>query len=261
MLNLKRIQIAVFVVFAAMTVFLFVPQDGANEARQALADKGAAAYDSGDYQAAAKAFEDAARQAPADGHLYFNLGLTHLKAGKIGEAMGALLTARRLLPRDPDVDAALRYGTGKLKDKLSPNMAPGALESVLGWLRQFTARELAFGSALLALIVAFVASLTLTVPKWRPAHLGSLALLILPVLGVGATFWRYDQDELWGAVRPASAKVFAGPTTKQSVLFELQEGAPFVVTQGARDGFLSIALSDGKKGWISGTDVSVYGLD
>jgi hypothetical protein len=135
------------------------------------------------------------------------------------------------------------------------------MESVLGWLRQFTPRELALFTGLLALLVAWGASLTLVLPRWRTAHRGTLALVVLPLLALGATVWRYDQDELWGAVRGASAKVYAGPTTKQSVLFELREGAPFVVTQPARDGFLAIELSDGKRGWIAGTDVSVYGLD
>jgi tetratricopeptide (TPR) repeat protein len=66
-------------------------------------------YERGQYGEAAAAYAKLMQGGKASAALYFNLGNAQFKAGQIGQAMASYLQAERLAPRDPDIQANLRF--------------------------------------------------------------------------------------------------------------------------------------------------------
>jgi len=213
------------------------------------------AYASGDFAKATTAYEAAWKAGVKNGHLAYNLGLAYYRLNKPGEAMAAFLAARELLPRDPDVAANLKVVLAQTPDRLDTELPKGPAAAASAWLDRLTLREYAWITALLA---GFLGLGLLAAQLVKPLHSVAKPLaiaLVLPLLTGLALFMRVCQSESWGAVTAAAAKVHAAPGAA-ATLFELRAGAPFVVEE-ERDGWMRIVLSDGKKGWIAGTDVKV----
>jgi tetratricopeptide (TPR) repeat protein len=66
-------------------------------------------YERGQHAEAAAAYAKLLQGGKASPALYFNLGNAQFRAGQIGQAMVSYLQAERLAPRDPDIQANLRF--------------------------------------------------------------------------------------------------------------------------------------------------------
>lgn len=233
---------------AAVVLFFSMPAFGnVNEAH--------AAYASGDFAKAATAYESAWKAGALNGHVAYNLGLAYYRLGKPGEAMAAFLAARSLLPRDPDVAANLKVILAQTPDRLETELPKGPAAAATAWLDRLTPREYAWTTALLAGLLGLGLLAAQLVTPLRPALKPLAIALSLPLLTGLALAMRLGRSESWGAVTAATAKVHAAPGA-EATLFELRTGAPFVAEE-VRAGWMRIVLSDGKKGWIAGTDVKV----
>ena len=70
---------------------------------------------------------------------------------------------------------------------------------------------------------------------------------------------RVAMDETWGAVKVPVAAARTGPGERNTLVFELHEGAPVRLAGKARDGYRLVELSDGKRGWMAATDIGLFG--
>ena len=73
----------------------------------------AAAYRAEDYDKAAAAYEEVLRGGKESGALYYNLGNSYFKKGSLGKAVLNYERARRLVPRDGDLNFNLEYARAK----------------------------------------------------------------------------------------------------------------------------------------------------
>lgn len=229
-----------------------------------LAARAASAYDRGDFAAAAATYEQAVQAGIVNGHLYYNLGLVYFRQGRRGDAVAALLAARRFLPRDPDVAANLRFVLADVHDKLEPERPTGTagISSLYGWLDHVTARELVAAASATAAacglaLLAAVLLPGLATRAWP--RRAALAAFFIPLLFAAGFGLKRGDADAWGAVCDTAAKVYSGPGKLNPVVFELREGAPVLVTESVPGGFYRIELSDGKRGWIPDSDVRVFG--
>jgi hypothetical protein len=227
--------------------------------QQALLTKATQALDQGDYGTATTAYESAVNSGLINGHLFYNLGIATFRAGHVGDAVAAFLAARRYLPRDPDVAANLRFVLANIHDKLDPELPKGAAGRLSFLLERVTARELAVATAVAFCLCGIALTLAALLPSLARARLPLFGALVIPVALAATLAMKTQTDEAWGAVRSQTAKVYSGPGVRNTVIFELQEGAPVLATDLASGGFTRIELSDGKKGWIPDSDVRVYG--
>src|ERR1043166_4619942 len=101
----------------------------------ALADEFKAAnalYDAGKFAEAAAAYE---RLEPKTAHVYYNLGNAWFRQDKLGLAILNYERARRLSPRDPDIQANLKFAQQKLGvDEVNtpPRAVQRSLRSMIG---------------------------------------------------------------------------------------------------------------------------------
>ncbi len=231
---------------------------------QDFAKKAEALFDQGNYSEVEKIYGDAAAQGTANGHLFYNLGITAYRQSKIGEAMAGFLAARSYLPRDPDVAANLKFVEGRIKDKLDTRLTSDETGPFAFWFRlarSFTAKELAYTTVILLLVWAIVTNLALLWHKVRWLLPTAWYALVIPCVPAALFLTHGATGNQWGAVTDTSAagaKIYSGPSKRESVLFELHEGAPLLVRGPKREGFWPIELSDGKKGWISAENMRVW---
>ena len=224
-----------------------------------LARQGSEAMAAGDMTGALANFEALAAEGHVNGHLYYNMGIAAYRVGHLSDAVAAFLAARRFLPRDPDVAANLRFVLGRIPDKLQAQPPRGADAPVAFLLDSVTARELAIFLGLLIGTVGSIMLATVVRPALAPWRRHVLIATILPALAAVLLALKLSRPEVWGSVAGPSARVHAAAGEQNAVLFELREGAPVLVEERGASGYLKIQLSDGKSGWIAGSQVKIVG--
>jgi tetratricopeptide (TPR) repeat protein len=84
---------------------------------QADVTEGLLAYDEGNWQEARERFESLLKDGLSSAALYYDLGNCYYKLGEKGKAVWAYESARRLDPRDPDIEWNLNLLNKQLEDK------------------------------------------------------------------------------------------------------------------------------------------------
>ena len=215
-----------------------------------------ALYKDGQYDAAAREYEELLHGGLTSGNLYFNLGNAYFKAGAQGKAILNYERARRLMPNDPDVAANLAYaqsltGAEACPPPLWQRLAfPAAHRFAPGGLIGLT--SLAYTLLLISLTVY---RLWTRRPRWLAYTAVALGILLL-VSGTSLAHqmlgdeW-YDQAVIVGdGETPARFE----PAESGTVHFALKEGS-LVSVLDRRDGWLQIARCDGRRGWVPSTSV------
>jgi tetratricopeptide (TPR) repeat protein len=215
-----------------------------------------ALYKDGQYEAAAKEYEQVLQAGLESGNLYFNLANAYFKAGEKGKAILNYERARRLIPRDPDLEANLAYAqslTGAdtcvpaLWQRLAFPLAQRMPTSQLVWAT----------SACYTLLLSGLAVYRLWPrrPRWLVYVSTTLAVLVLIVttsLGqqVLSNDWRRQAVVITGGDTAARFE----PADTGTVHFALKEGS-LVRILDTREGWLQIARCDGLRGWVERTNV------
>ncbi|MBM4253091.1 MAG: tetratricopeptide repeat protein [Deltaproteobacteria bacterium] len=218
-----------------------------------------AAFDRADYAKAVADYEQMVNSGVINGHLYYNLGMAYYRLGKRGDAVAAFLAARRYLPRDPDTAANLKHALSDVRDKLEPEVPSSVAARFAFWIDSFTPKELAWMLAVIAAVWGAGTTAAFVWSRFSNLRLYFAFAALLPLVLLWGFSVKLDENDRWGAVNQPKVKVYSGPGTLNKVVFELQEGAPALVTEIAAGGYYRIQLSDGKKGWISGNDLKVFG--
>ena len=189
--------------------------------------------------------------------IYYNLGNCFFRLGNYGEAMAAFLAAKRYMPRDPDVSANLQYLKDRLVDKLDAKSPTLFYRLILFFSSYVSSYELARGvffflalGCLLLLLSRKIYNLQIFKSISYLSILVGFILLVF--LGLHT-----KQNDIWGAVIINKAQIFSAPSSASTVLFELNEGAPLAI-KDRQNSWYRISLSDGKKGWVSDSDINFY---
>ncbi len=214
------------------------------------------AYDKGDFQKSVSLYEEMLQKGIHNGSIYYNLGNSYFRMGEKGKAISAYLAARRLLPRDPDVKANLKFAHDQMVDKLGLRSSSSIVRDFCFWVDHTTPREVLLFSSLLACLGLTILFLSLVMFKFMYLRVWSLVLSFLACLGFFMFATSLYYEEVWGAVSVPISEVRSGPGTQNTVVFQLHEGAP-VLVEAKEGGWYRISLSDSKIGWISSQDLSV----
>ena len=113
-----------------LAVFLYAPaqaseQDDILKANQLYMQK--------EYEKAARLYEALIAGGLHNGYLYYNLGNAYSRLGRPGPAILNFLKAKELLPRDPSLDANLKYTLRQTTDQISQMPPEGVLKTVFFW--------------------------------------------------------------------------------------------------------------------------------
>jgi tetratricopeptide (TPR) repeat protein len=218
------------------------------------------AYDKGDYKTAVSLYEESISKHPHNGSLYYNLGNSYFRLGEKGKSIAAYLAARTLLPRNPDIRANLKFALDQTSDKLAVHPSTSILRELAFWVDMTTPKEVFYFAVALMGLALSILFLSLVVSKLRFLRLWSVVFSGLAFLGFSIFATSLYFEESWGAVSAPLSEIRSGPGDTNTVVFQLHEGAPFIVdaNQGS---WYRIRLSDGKMGWIASKDASIFHLN
>jgi tetratricopeptide (TPR) repeat protein len=214
------------------------------------------AYAAGRYAEAIRAYQ-AVRDAGHDsGALEFNLGNALVKDGQLARAIASYERARRLLPRDPDVQANLSYA--RELAQVSDDAAPLWQRLAFPFATRATGTELAVIASLCWWGLWLLLAARVLLSRWRVGLGRAAAVSAVAYLIVAASFGlRVAEIELRDAAIVTAAggsSVRFEPSRTGTEHFPAAPGTALDVTE-ERDDWLQVRRADGRRGWIPRADV------
>lgn len=208
-------------------------------------------YEQGQFEEAGRTYERILQRDVENGNVYYNLGNAYFKQQKIGKAILAYERARRLLPRDEDIQTNLTVANLKIKDRIT-STPPGIGQRLLN---TFTVNECTVTTSLLGGLTAisflgFILSRS-TGTRRLLLRLGMGFSLVFILGGTVTAIKIYTlMTHQEGVVMQSSVAILSSPDENSDTLFILHEGTKTEIVE-ARNTWLRIQLPDGKNGWIT----------
>jgi len=237
---MKTLPITLCILFSLSYIaFAQMPKEVFNDANKQ--------YVKGDWQKAADLYNQLLENGEKATELYYNLGNANLKMQKVGLALLNFERAARMAPRDTDIKFNLEFTR-----KLCGEPEPSFVESALMFLpNQFTLNQLAlFCSALFVLLSAVL--ITHFITNYKKLFFMVLAIfcaLLLFSLFFGIKL-NAEKFSNFAIVVKGPAEVRNGPSDGNSVGFSLPEGRK-VLLLGKSGQWVAIGLkAEGYKGWV-----------
>ncbi|MBI5685287.1 MAG: tetratricopeptide repeat protein [Verrucomicrobia bacterium] len=218
-------------------------------------------YDQGQFDQAIARYESLLAAGVRSANLCFNLGNAHFKAGHLGRAILNFERARRLEPRDRDIEGNL--GFAAKQSKAYDAAAAGSWSAWLADLRdsltvdEWTWAVVAcYWLALLGLITFIWLPPAIEWRRWlRSAAIAFGAVALLSSVGLGAKIAVEEGPQPGIAVAKETVVRFA-PVDDGMRHFTAYEGQKLWIV-GERPsrmqnvpGWLEVERADGKRGWV-----------
>lgn len=225
----------------------------ATESPATLFFRGNVLYADGRFADAAAAYEQILAGGRESGAVYYNLGNARFRAGDPGQAVLNYERARRLMPRDPDLLANLRFARSGAPEG---NDTPAWARLVFPLAGRMTSDGLlllasAAYTALMAILV-----LGLLVPAAlrasRPAVLAAALVLAVALSSAVYRLITVDLPVRAVVVTNTPATVRFEPAPGGTVHFTAPTGSLLRIL-GEREGWLQVARADGQRGWVERT--------
>jgi len=186
--------------------------------------------------------------------LLFNLGNAHFKNEETGRAIYAYLNASLLAPRDPDIQANLKFARDSVGSSIS--VLPNAAERLISYL---SLNEL----AVIACILLWAWIILLIFPRVRPSVKGKYRGTTT-VLGFLFLFWSVwliaasvQRNAKTAIVVEREAIVRLGPLDESQTSFTASDGTELAVV-ARRNGWLQVSDRQGRTGWVRDGSVLVF---
>lgn len=249
-------------ILALMVIVLggdIVPQAGAQSAAANLYNQANALYHSGQFEAARVGYLQVVDSGVEDARVFYNLGNACFKSGELGQAILWYERARRMDPRDEDIQANLRFANTVKKDR-----NPQAENVVWRFLV-----EVFFYPTLDELSVSFCLLLSccfgLAVRRLWSRFPASAGWLVLMALAAGLVVLNgaylgariYHQERVVEAVVVAAqGTARSGPDEGQAEVFIVHQGTKVQIARREGEWFL-VRLTNGLGGWLPADVVEV----
>ncbi|MFH1007230.1 MAG: tetratricopeptide repeat protein [Candidatus Latescibacterota bacterium] len=229
------------------------PSPAAEGSAEALFVRAGKAYEAEQYEEAVAAYEEIAGMGVADGRVYYNLGNAYFKAGQLGKAILSYERARRLLPRDEDLSANLRFVRQLKVDKDPPEDRNVLLRFALACYEGVGLDALTMGASVLYfMIMLFVSGWIWYGRRFRLAFLTALLFLgaaLIPIGGALAGKIHAHAYVKEAIVISDEVTARSGPGPEHTKIFVLHEGTK--VRLERRDGdWALVRLESGIRGWL-----------
>ena len=244
-------------VFCRILVFLFsllVPSPLFSAERPSVFEEANRLYEQGKYAEAASHYESIAKAGRHSASVFFNLGNAYFKQGNLGQALLNYRRAEALAPRDPDIQANLRFTRDRVSGTLS--VRRGLLHRSLNY---FTLNELA---SFIGPLFWVWAGLFCAI-RVRPSLKANLriaqtivgAALVLSVCFLAAAL--LAKREKTAVIISRQATVHLGPLPESQAAFTASDGTELALLESRAD-WLQVSDRSGRTGWVSRKDAAVF---
>jgi len=235
-----------FASLATAGLLLANPAVAATPDAQSRFDAANKLYEERKFAEAAGMYEQMLQSGSGSAAVYFNLGNALFKSGQMGQAIVAYRAAEVLTPRDPDVQANLRFARNQVQ---GPTLRPGRWER---WIGTLSLNEW----AMLAAGAFWVTLGLLGIMQMRPQS--ARALRGGAAAGAGVTLVLGGCLLLALATRPANrlavvtardVVVHNGPLESSQTAFTVTDGAELRVLD-RKDDWLQVTDGTRRVGWL-----------
>jgi len=217
-----------------------------------------AAYEARRYDDAAAAYEKVLGAGLADPRVFYNLGNTQYRQGRLGLAILAWERAVRLDPADEDLRANLELARGQIRDRVGEPDLQYPIRVVKETLESIPAGTIAVVFLALYLLAAGGFGLAIVARDWfrRRLLIYAAAAMTLAALCAGtALLYRARQDSApLAIVLVDKIDVRSGPGEENTILFTVHEGTR-VDLRSRLDLWVQVGLPNGLTGWVPATSV------
>lgn len=228
--------------------------DAVEASSEQLWDRANTAYLNGDYHAATSIYEEILSRGLSSMKLYYNLGNSCFKEGRLGEAILYYNRALRLAPGNDDI----RYNLGVAEARTKDNIEQIPEFFLTEWFR--SVRHMMSCTAwsifsLVALVAALALSLLYLLARRLSLRKGGFYGTLVALLLFVVTTWfawgerREMLDDTQAVVMSLSTAVKSSPDKSATDLFVLHEGTLVEITNRL-EGWCEVTIADGKKGWL-----------
>jgi len=209
-----------------------------------------------EFLTAASLYQEILDSGVHSGAVFYNQGNAFMQAGQRGRAIAAYRQAKRYRPRDPYLDANLRYALGSD----TPAGRRPVIEYLLFWQDWLSYPQKFYVAAAAAVATFILGLLPFFVPRRlfvRLAMVGAVVTLLL-IFSAAYDWYRYDYT-VHGVVvedEVVARKGYAA-TSEPAFTEALVEGTEFQLVQ-RRDDWLLIRMAAGQEGWVEEETVVLY---
>jgi tetratricopeptide (TPR) repeat protein len=244
-----------------ITLFLLCGIVAASFAQDAELKQAETAYASEQYDRAAELYESVLKNYGDSYELYYNLGNSYYKTGKIAHAILNYERALRIKPGDEDIRFNLEMARQQTVDKIEP-LQEFFLKSGFRFLQNRLGIDSWATIGLFSFVLLICCLLLFFFSKWmRLKKTGFYAGMVLFLIIIFANLFAYRQKE--ERLHRSAAIVFSPTVTVKSSpdssgtdLFVLHEGAKVFIRNTVGE-WNEVMLEDGNVGWIHKKEITV----
>jgi tetratricopeptide (TPR) repeat protein len=243
----------------ALVLSAFAPSARADTLDEAW-KRGNEAHLRGDYAAAAAAYEQLDKQQVVSTDLYYNLGVTYFRLGRLGRAIWAFERALVVAPDDEDARFNL-VQSRKLADQRAHDKLEGSEREAL-WIR--AVNYVSPSTVVWLFCGLYLGCFALLFVRRRMAEDSRLAVTTgAAILGMGAllagllVLGRVNLDRIpFAVVLPDTVAVKEGADNNFRTSFEVHSGLRVRVLERDQD-WLRVRLANGLEGFVRAEDVGL----
>lgn len=223
---------------------------------QAAQDRFEQAQEPQQFLQAAAMYQEILDAGLVSGAVLYNQGNAFMRAGERGRAIACYRQAKRHRPRDPYLDANLRYALGEKEAGRSKPI----IEYVLFW-NQWISYHGKYQASLVCAFVTFclsVAALFVRPTLFKGLATVALCVTMAAVISAAYDWYRFSHLK-HGVVIADEVVALKGNSESYQPAFTkpLDEGTEFQVLD-QRSGWTHIRLAGSQDGWVPSQEVTVY---
>ncbi len=244
------------VLFALLIAFGFIQGTIVNV--DDLSQEAATAYANGDFQGAAKLYQQMIDEGTRNAQIYFNLGNAYYQLHDLGRSLLNYRRAEQLIPRDED----LQLNIARVRaQRIDPSLAYIGLGDQIAqwsssWLSNSEAVELMF---VLWWITCGSLSIYWLFSRWRKwARSGAIisCLILIFVGAVGGTRIIVENSSPSAIIVSENVSVLTGSDSQYMEIFELHAAGEVRIMERQND-WVRVQLPDLQEGWVKADAIEV----
>ena len=217
-----------------------------------------AMYEYGEYDKAIKEYNKIIEKGFESGAIYYNLGNCYFKKGKLGKALLNYEKAKRLIPRDSDLESNYKYARSLVKGGFIKDKRSWLIRFTDKVFKNFTINELSILLSCLYIIILAVIILSLYVRLIRKYRLAIIAVVIFVFLLALLSFsYKVSLLGKEAIVVKENTDAKFEPLKSATSYFTLYEGMKAAVVK-RQGGWCKIKRVDGKTGWVKMNAIEIF---
>jgi tetratricopeptide (TPR) repeat protein len=217
-------------------------------------------YAAGDYKKAEEGYMAILAKGVENGAIYYNIGNTYFKIGRIGYAILYYERAKRLIPQDGDLKSNLEYARTLLPSSIPEE---SVFDRYMRYLKipfaDMNLNALSILTLAIYLVIIILSAVFIMNPVAARKSLGPYFILIAVFIVTLTVFcMRYYDEEILrhGVIVLKDVECKYEPIDKSTTYYKLQEGDEVIVLTD-RELWRRIKRPDGKIAWVKREAVDI----